>query len=77
MEEDQKTVRGTVFPTTEWPAGLGEGQMAEFVENDEVGARQVVGHAALLSAAGLGFQPVDQINDIEEAAACPIADGAA
>ena len=33
------------------PAGLGEGQIAEFVEDDEVEPGQVVGDAALLAAA--------------------------
>lgn len=50
-------------------AGLREGQIAEFVENDEVEAGEIVGHATLFTCPGLGFQPVDQINDVEEAAA--------
>ncbi len=50
------------------PAGLGEGQLAQFVEDDEVEAGQIVCHATLLAATRLGLQSVDQIDDIEEAA---------
>ena len=69
MEQDRKTVRGTVFPTTELAAGLSEGQIAEFVEDDEVHAGQIVRHAALFVAEGLGLQPVHQIDDVEDAPA--------
>lgn len=69
MEEDQETVRGTVFPTTQLTSGLREGQIAQLIENDEVEAGHVVGQPALLAVAGLGFQPVHQIDDIEEASA--------
>jgi hypothetical protein len=50
-------------------AGLGEGQIAEFVENDEVHAREIVGHATLAAGAGLGLELVDEIDDVEEAPA--------
>ena len=50
-------------------AGLGEGQIAEFIEDDEVEPGEIVGDAALLAAAVLGLEPVDQIDDVEEAAA--------
>ncbi len=50
------------------PAGLCEGQIAEFVEHDKVQPGQVVGDAALLAAAVLGLEPVDEIDDVEEAA---------
>jgi hypothetical protein len=56
------------------PAGLGEGEIAEFVEHDEVEPGQVIGDAALAAGAGLGLEPVDQIDDVEEAATCAIAD---
>ena len=36
------------------PAGLGEGEIAEFVEDDEVEAREVIGESSL--AAGAGFR---------------------
>ena len=44
--------------------GLGEGQIAEFVENDEVETREVIGDAALTAGAGFGLKPVDEIDDI-------------
>lgn len=50
----------------ELAAGLGEGQVAQFIENDEVEAREIVRCAALLAPAGLGLQPVDQVDDAEE-----------
>ena len=49
--------------------GLGEGEIAEFIEHDEVEPGQVIGNLALAAGAGLGVEPVDQIDDIEEAAA--------
>ena len=49
-------------------AGLGEGQIAEFVEDDEVEAREIIGDAALASGARLGLEPVDEIDGGEEAA---------
>jgi hypothetical protein len=58
----------------ELPAGLGEGQIAGFFGNDEVKARQVVGHATLFATADFGLQPDHEIDDIEEAPAGPIAD---
>ena len=51
------------------PAGLGEGQIAQFIEHDEVEPGQVIGNAPLAAGTGLGLQPVDQVDDIEEAAA--------
>ena len=52
----------------ELPAGLREGQIAELVEDDEVEPVEVVREAARLAAAGLGLEPVDQVDDIEEPA---------
>ena len=52
-------------------ARLCEGQIAQFVENDEVHAAQKICHPALFAAAGLGLQPVHQIDDIEEATRRP------
>ena len=52
-------------------ASLRERQIAEFVEDDEVLAIEIVGQASLASGAALGLKPVDQINDIEEPAAAP------
>ena len=51
------------------PAGLSEGQIAEFVENDEVHSGEVVGEPALPSIAGLGLEPVDEIDHVVEPAA--------
>lgn len=53
----------------ELAAGLSGGSIAELVENDEVEAGQIVGHAALFVGPGLGLQPVDRVEDVEEAAA--------
>lgn len=52
-------------------AGLGEGQIAKFVEDDEVEAGQMICDAALAAGAGLGLEAVDQIDDAEEAARAP------
>jgi hypothetical protein len=38
----------------ELPAGLREGQIAEFVEDDEVHARQMIGEPSLPTVAGFG-----------------------
>lgn len=48
-------------------AGLGEREIAKFVENDEVLASQTIGDPPLSSATGLGLEPVDEIDDVEEA----------
>ncbi len=58
-------------------AGLGEGQVAELVEDDEVEAGEVIGDAALAAGAGLGFELVDEVDDVEEAAAGAAADAGA
>jgi hypothetical protein len=52
----------------ELTAGLGKGQIAEFIKNDEVHAGQVLGNPALPSIAGLGLEPVDEIDHVIEAA---------
>jgi len=52
----------------ELAAGLGEGQITELIENDEVHAGQVIGNPALSTIAGLGLEPVDEIDDVVEAA---------
>ena len=53
----------------ELAAGLSEGQIAEFVEDDEVHAGQVIGDPTLPSVAGLGLEPVDEIDHVVEPAA--------
>ena len=50
------------------PAGLGEGEIAEFVEDQEVEAGYQLGHAALTVGAGFGVELVHQIHGVEEAA---------
>src|ERR1700759_4204796 len=60
----------------ELAARLGEGKIAQLVENDEVHAGQMLGEPALSSVAGLGLEPVDEIDDVVEAAAGSIADTA-
>jgi hypothetical protein len=55
-------------------AGLGERQVAELVQDDEVHAREIVGHAALAAGTALGLELVDQVDDVEEAAAGAVAD---
>ena len=52
-------------------AGLGEGQIAEFVEDDEVQPGEIIGDTALPAGARLGFELVDEIDGGEEAAARP------
>ena len=50
------------------PAGLGEGQVAELVEDDEVAADELVCGAALAPGAELGLEVVDQVDDVVAAA---------
>ena len=52
-------------------------EIAEFVEDDEVHAGQIIGDAALAAGAGLGFEPVDEIDRGEEAASGAGADAVA
>ena len=61
----------------ELAAGLGEGQIAEFVEDQEVEAGQVIGEPPLAAVAGFGLQPIDEIDDVVEAAAAAGADATA
>ncbi len=44
------------------PAGLGEWQIAAFVEHDEVEPGQVIGEPSLPAGTGLAFQPVHEID---------------
>ena len=53
----------------ELTAGLCEGQIAEFIEEDEVHAGQVIGEPALPSITGLGLEPIDEIDHVVEPAA--------
>lgn len=56
------------------PAGLGEWEIAEFIEHDEVEPGKMIGNAALPAGTGLSLEPVDEVDDIEEAASCAVAD---
>ena len=58
----------------ELAAGLGEGEVAKLVQDDEVEAVQIICRAALFATAGLGLKAVDQIDDIVEPPAGAIAD---
>lgn len=51
----------------ELTAGLGEGKVAEFVEDDEVEAGEIVGKPPLPSGARLCLEPVDEIDGRKEA----------
>src|ERR1700759_3526368 len=55
-------------------AGLGERQIAEFIEHDEVEAGQIVGESTLPTATRLALQSIDEINDGVKAAARASAD---
>ena len=48
----------------ELTAGLGEGQITEFVEDDEVHAGQLIGEPTLPSVTGLGLEPIDEIDHV-------------
>ena len=58
-------------------AGLGEGQIAELIENEEIDAGEPVGDAAMAAELGFALQPVDQVDGIEEARLAPGPDHAA
>ena len=58
----------------ELPAGLGKGQVAALVENDDVDAGQIIGEPSLPSGASFRLELVDEVDDIEEAAAGAAAD---
>src|ERR1700737_581118 len=55
-------------------AGLSEGQVAEFVENDEVHACEIFGEPPPPAGAGFALQPIDEVDDGVEAAPGAAAD---
>ena len=57
-------------------ASLGEPQIAEFIEDDEVEAREIISDAALATSAAFGLEPVDEVDGCEEASARSGADAA-
>jgi hypothetical protein len=56
------------------PAGLGKGQVAEFVQHHEVQAAKLLGQPPLLAGASFGLELVDQFDHVEEPAAPSVAD---
>ena len=56
------------------PAGLSEGQVAEFVEDDEVASDELVCGAALAPGTEFGLEVVDQVDDVVAPAACALSD---
>ena len=54
--------------------GLAEWQVAEFIDDDEIVAQQLLGETSTASGGLLLFELVDQIDEVEEAAASPGAD---
>ena len=50
------------------PTGLAEWQVAEFIDDDEIVAQQLLGETSTASGGLLLFELVDQIDEVEEAA---------
>ena len=48
------------------PAGLSEREIAEFVEDDEVEASEIIGKSSLPTGAGLSLELIDEIDGGEE-----------
>ena len=46
-------------------AGLGEWQIAQFVENDEVEAGEIIGKPTLSARSALGFEAIDEIDGVD------------
>ena len=55
-------------------AGLGEGEIAELVHNDEVEPGDEVSQPPLFAIARFRFEPIDEIDDVVEASARAVAD---
>jgi hypothetical protein len=51
------------------PAGLREGEIAEFVEDHEVEAGEIIGKPSLAACSTLGLELIDEIDGGEEATA--------
>ena len=58
-------------------AGLGEREIAEFIEDDDVEASEIVGDASLAAGSTFGLELIDEIDGSEEPAARTSADAAA
>ena len=50
-------------------AGLGEWQITQLIEDDEVEAGEIVGKPTLAAGSALGFEAIDEIDGVEETAA--------
>src|SRR5438874_2514510 len=48
-------------------AGLGKGQISEFVQNDEVHPGQMLGETSLPSVAGLDLEAIDEVDHVVKA----------
>jgi len=62
MEEDQKTVWGTVFPTTHGTTGGAERQVSQLVQYQEVGFHQYLCDLSGLALGLFLLQRVDQLD---------------
>jgi len=58
------------------PACLGEGQIAQFIENDEVEAGETVGDPSLATGSAFGLELIEEIDGGEEAPAGSRSDAA-
>ena len=58
-------------------AGLGEREIAEFIEDDDVEASEIVGDASLSAGSTFGLELIDEIDGGEEPSARSGADAAA
>src|SRR5277367_923652 len=56
------------------PAGLGEREIAEFIEDDDVEASEIIGDASLASGPIFGLELIDEIDGGKEAPARSSAD---
>jgi hypothetical protein len=61
----------------ELAAGLGEGQITEFVEYDEVHAGQLIGEPTLPCVAGFDLKAIDEIDHVVESTAAAGSNAAA
>lgn len=58
----------------ELATGLGEWEIAQFVQAGEVELGDEVGKSQLLAGTRFCIEPIDEIEDVEEATACSAAD---
>ncbi len=58
----------------ELAARLGKWEIAQFVHDYEVEPGDEVGQSSLLTATCLRLEPIDEVDNVEEAASCSVAD---